>query len=317
MVLENPHRKKLGGQKARGTMKKLWRLICILPPTPLLAHNKPSKHTVNHWIEWCTSWVPDVSTAPINGPVTAIQDLQPDLMAHGKVSVFYDAADDHWAEKVTESSFSPLVVVVGRSVTSDSLRPHGLQHTRLPVFHYLLEFAQTYARWVSDAIQPSHPLSSPTPPAFNLFQHQGLFPMSQLFASGGQSIGASTSASVLPMNIQGWFTFGLTGLILLSKGLFFINFISPDWLVFIVTLLPFPNFAIKPKVVLPSFWGTDFLILSENLLLASVVLLSASSVLNCPCRVTDRETAFSEPDAQHPRSGCGAPGVTVWASASV
>ena len=124
MVLENPHRKKLGGQKARGTMKKLWRLICILPPTPLLAHNKPSKHTVNHWIEWCTSWVPDVSTAPINGPVTAIQDLQPDLMAHGKVSVFYDAADDHWAEKVTESSFSPLVVVVvGRSVMSDSLRP--------------------------------------------------------------------------------------------------------------------------------------------------------------------------------------------------
>ena len=96
-------------------------------------------------------------------------------MAHGKVSFFYDAAGDHWAEKVTESSFSPLVVVFGRSVLCDSLRPHGLQHTRLPVFHYLLEFAQTYARWVSDAIQPSHPLSSPTPPAFNLFQHQGLF----------------------------------------------------------------------------------------------------------------------------------------------
>ena len=45
-------------------------------------------------------------------------------------------------------------------------------------------------------------LSSPSSPAFNLSQHQGLFPMSQLFASGGQSIGASASASVLPMNIQ-------------------------------------------------------------------------------------------------------------------
>ena len=49
---------------------------------------------------------------------------------------------------------------------------HGLHHTRL---HYLPEFAQTRVHWVSDAIQPSHPLSSPSPPAFNLSQHQGLF----------------------------------------------------------------------------------------------------------------------------------------------
>ena len=50
---------------------------------------------------------------------------------------------------------------------------------------------------MGEAIQPSHPLSSPSPPAFNLSQHQGL-PMSQFFASGGQSIGASASASVPP-----------------------------------------------------------------------------------------------------------------------
>ena len=43
------------------------------------------------------------------------------------------------------------------------------------VFHYLSEFAQTHAHWISDAIQPSHPLSSPSPPDFNLSQHQGLF----------------------------------------------------------------------------------------------------------------------------------------------
>ena len=44
-----------------------------------------------------------------------------------------------------------------------------------PVFHCLSEFAQTHVHWVSDAIQPSHPLSSPSPPAFNLSQHQDLF----------------------------------------------------------------------------------------------------------------------------------------------
>ena len=44
-----------------------------------------------------------------------------------------------------------------------------------PVFHYLPEFAQTHVLWIDDAIQPSHPLSSPSPPAFNLSQHQGLF----------------------------------------------------------------------------------------------------------------------------------------------
>ena len=70
-----------------------------------------------------------------------------------------------------------------------------------PVLHHLLELAQTHVHRVGDAIQPSWPLSSPSPPAFNLFQHQSLFLMSWLFASGGQSIGAS--ASVLLMNIQG------------------------------------------------------------------------------------------------------------------
>ena len=95
-----------------------------------------------------------------------------------------------------------------------TLQPHGLQ------------LAQTHAHWVGDAIQPlsfsvtlcSPPSSSVTP--FSCPQScpaSGAFPMSQLFASGGQSIGAS--ASVLPINIYGWFPLGLTGLIsLLSKG---------------------------------------------------------------------------------------------------
>ena len=90
----------------------------------------------------------------------------------------------------------------------------------LPVHHHLPEFTQTHVHRVSDAIQPSHPRSPPSPPAFNLSQHQGLFQMSQFFASGGQSIGVSASASVLPINIQDWSLLGWTGwLSLQSKGL--------------------------------------------------------------------------------------------------
>ena len=59
-------------------------------------------------------------------------------------------------------------------VLSYSLRPHGLQHTRLRE-HKLPELAQTHSHRLGDAIQPSHPLSSPSPPTFNLSQHQGLF----------------------------------------------------------------------------------------------------------------------------------------------
>ena len=89
----------------------------------------------------------------------------------------------------------------------------------LPVHHQLLEFTQTHVHWVNDAIQPSHPLSPPSPPAFNLSQHES-FLVSWLFTSGGQSIGVSASASVLPVNIQDWFPLGGTGWISLqSKGL--------------------------------------------------------------------------------------------------
>ena len=88
----------------------------------------------------------------------------------------------------------------------------------LPVHHQLPEFTQTHVHWVSDAIQPSHPLLSPSPPTFNLSQHQARsFQMNQFFTSGDQSIGVSASASVLPMNIQDWFPLGWTGWISLQS----------------------------------------------------------------------------------------------------
>ena len=90
----------------------------------------------------------------------------------------------------------------------------------LPVHYQLPEFAQTHVHWVSDAIQPPQPLSSPSPSAFNLSQHQGLFQWVRFFASSGQSVGVSASASVLSMNIQGWFPLELTGWIFSqSKGI--------------------------------------------------------------------------------------------------
>ena len=79
--------------------------------------------------------------------------------------------------------------------------------------------SQSLLKRVSDAIHPSHPLS-PHYSCLQSFPASGSFPVSQLFASGGQCIGASVSTSVLPVNIQGQFPLGLTGLVsLLSKGL--------------------------------------------------------------------------------------------------
>ena len=77
--------------------------------------------------------------------------------------------------------------------------------------YYLPEFPQIHVRWVGDAIKPSYPLPLSSPFAFNISQHQGL--LHWVGHWGGQSIGASASAAVLPMNIQGWFPLGLTGLI--------------------------------------------------------------------------------------------------------
>ena len=89
----------------------------------------------------------------------------------------------------------------------------------LPVHHQLPEFTQTQLHWVGDAIQPSHPLLSPSS-CLQYFPASGSFQMSQLFASGGQSIGVSASTSVLPVNIQDWFPLGWTGWISLqSTGL--------------------------------------------------------------------------------------------------
>ena len=111
------------------------------------------------------------------------------------------------------------VVLFGRSVMSDSLQFHGLQHTRLPC-------ASPTTGAYSNSCPSSwwcHPTISSSVVPFSYcpqsFPASGSFLMSWHFTSGGQSIGASASALVLPMNSQGWFPLRLTGLILLSKAL--------------------------------------------------------------------------------------------------
>ena len=92
--------------------------------------------------------------------------------------------------------------------------------TGLLVPHHLLKFAQVHIHCISDAIQLSHPLMPSSPSPFNLSKHQRLFQWVGCFSSDDQNIGASASASVLPMSIQGWFPLRLIHLIsLLSKGL--------------------------------------------------------------------------------------------------
>ena len=110
-------------------------------------------------------------------------------------------------------------VQFSRSVMSDSLQPHKSQHTRPPCPSPTPRVHPNpcpSSQWCHPTISSSIVPFSSCPQSFPA---SGSFQMSQLFASGGQSIGVSASTSVLPMNIQDWFPLWLTGLISLqSKG---------------------------------------------------------------------------------------------------
>ena len=121
---------------------------------------------------------------------------------------------------VARNSLSSFIVAVQSLSWVRLCFPIDCSTPGFPVHHQLPELAQTHVLWVSDANQSSHPLSSPSPPAFSLSQQHGFFPVSQFFTSGGQSTGVSASASVLPMNTQNWSPLGWTGWTSLqSKGL--------------------------------------------------------------------------------------------------
>ena len=118
-----------------------------------------------------------------------------------------------WPQKFSSVQFS-------HSVLSDSLRPHGLQHARPPcssptpgAYSNSCPLSHWWHPTISSSVVP---FSS----CLQSFSASGSFQMSQLFTSGGQSLGASASTSALPVNIQDWFPLGWTGWISLqSKGL--------------------------------------------------------------------------------------------------
>ena len=137
------------------------------------------------WIKW------------FNNPYFMVMSWHLTEIAHSK----------HMVLSLAHSS-----VQFGCSVVSHSLcNPMDCSTPGFPVHHRLPEPTQIHVHHIGDTMQQSHPLSSPSPPAFNLFQHRGLFQWVWFIASGGQSIGVSASASVLPMNIQDWFPLGWTG----------------------------------------------------------------------------------------------------------
>ena len=125
-------------------------------------------------------------------------------------------SNDHLFSLVINISFW-FLLLFSCSVMSDSLRPHGLQHTRLPCPSPSPRACSTscpFSRWCHPTISSSViPFSS----HLQSFLASGSFRMSQLFSSGGQSTGASASGSVLPMNIHDWFPLGLIGLISLKS----------------------------------------------------------------------------------------------------
>ena len=137
----------------------------------------------------------------------------------------HQSLTSYWIFLFSEQNFSCPV-----AQSCHSLQPYRLRHASLPcpsLSPRVGSNSSSLSQWCHPIISSSViPLSS----CLQYFPVSGSFPMSWLFTSGSQRIGASVSASVLPMNIQGWFPFGLTGLIsLLPKGLSSVFFSTTAW----------------------------------------------------------------------------------------
>ena len=172
---------------------------------------------------WATEWVKVYLKAPAG--VTSQKKDTCLLWPEGISLLHLCALKDHWILRFSFISYcltasgSFSSVQFSHIVLSDSLQPHGPQHARLPCpspTPRVYSNSCPLSRWchptISSSLVPFSCLQS--------FPESGSFQMSQLFASGGQSIRASASTSVLPMNIQDWFPLGWTGCrSLQSKGL--------------------------------------------------------------------------------------------------
>ena len=122
--------------------------------------------------------------------------------SHGKRSLtgYSPWVTKSWTKQQQQSQYGQRQKISSvNSVTQSICDPMNYSTPGLPVHHQFPELTQTHVHRVGDAIQPSHPLLSPSPSVFNLSQYQGLF---QRVSSSHQVANTSASASVLPMNIQ-------------------------------------------------------------------------------------------------------------------
>ena len=162
---------------------------------------------------------------------------------------------------------------------SDSLWPHELQHTRLlcpSLSPRVCSNSHLLSVMPSNHLIPCHPiLLLPS-----ILPASGSFPMSWLFPSGGQSIGTSASASVLPMNIQGWFPLGLTGLIsLVSKGLSRDFSSTTVWNFLVLSLLHCPTLT-----SIHDYWknnSSDYIDLNWSYVLVNLWVFYSVSLIYC------------------------------------
>ena len=198
-----------------------------LSPLLLLPAIFPSIRTFSNESVLCTRWPKYWSFSFSTSPSNEYSGLISFRMDWLQSKDTQESSSAPQFESISSSLFSLLCgksevydlwsVQSSCSVMSNSLWSLDCSMPGFPVHHQLPELAQTPVHWVGDAIQPSHPLPSPSPPAPKSLPESGFFPMSQLFTWGGQSIRVSASASVLPMDIQDWFPLVLTGWISLQS----------------------------------------------------------------------------------------------------
>ena len=158
---------------------------------------------------------PDWSNYHFHFQKHCISSLRERTAEHSKIVILLKAAN--WPYRYIYIYYQSV-----RSVAQScsTLRPLDYSIPGFPVHHQFPELAQTHVHWVGDGIQPSHPLSPPSPPTFNLSQHQGLFQWVSSLHQVAKVLEFQLQHQSLQWVIQDWFPSGLTGWISLpSKGL--------------------------------------------------------------------------------------------------
>ena len=145
---------------------------CSTPGFPVLHHLPELAQTHVHWVDVAIQLSHPLFPFPLTLSLSQHQGLFQWVNSwHQVARVLENFNVKLCSKKQNTNCHVTQSVQFSRSVVSDSLWPHGLQHARLP----FPSPTQTHVHWVSDANKPSHPLSFTSSPAFNLSQHQGLF----------------------------------------------------------------------------------------------------------------------------------------------